>query len=73
MSLQQGRSDYGPLAITLHPTSTTEGNTREGYTKTWNLANKRARPNNQTSEIIYEIHKFNRLTNCSGDGATAEC
>jgi len=61
MSLQQGRSDYGPPVIPLHPTSTTEGNTGEGYTKTWNLANKQARPNNQTSEIIYEIHKFHRL------------
>jgi len=61
MSLQQGRLDYGQPSISLHPTSTTEGNTREGYTKIWNLANKQARPYNQTSEIIYEIHKFNRF------------
>ena len=61
MSLQQGRSDYGPLVILLHPTSSTEGKTREGYTKTWNLANKQARSNNQTFESIYEIYKFNRL------------
>jgi len=58
MSLQQGRSNYGPPAISLHPTSTTKGNTREGYTETWNLANKQARSNKQTSEIIYEICKF---------------
>jgi hypothetical protein len=49
------------IAIPLHPTSTTKGNTREGDTKTRNLANKQTRSNNQTSEIIYEIHKFNRL------------
>jgi hypothetical protein len=61
MFLQQGRSDYGPLAVPLHPTSTTKGNIREGYAKTWNLANKQTRSNNQTSESIYEIHKFNRL------------
>jgi len=54
MSLQQGRSDYGPPAIPLQPT-------REGYTETWNLANKQARSNNQTFESIYEIYKFNRL------------
>jgi len=42
MSLQQGRSDYGPPAIPLQPTSSTEGKTREGYTKTWKLANKQA-------------------------------
>jgi len=61
MSLQQGRSDYGPPAIPLQPTSSTEAKTREEYTKTWNLANKQAWSNNQTSEIIYEIYKFNRL------------
>jgi len=59
--LQQGRSDYGPLTISLHPTSTTKGNTREGYTITWNQANKQARSNNQTCEFVYEIYKFNRL------------
>jgi len=42
MSLQQGRSDYGPPAIPLQPTSSTEAKTREEYTKTWNLANKQA-------------------------------
>jgi hypothetical protein len=31
MSLQQGRSDYGPLDIPLHLTSTTKGNTQEGH------------------------------------------
>jgi hypothetical protein len=72
MSLQQGRSNYGPLDIPLHPTSTTKENTR-GYTKTWNLANKQTRSNNQTSELIYKIYKFNRLTNYSGDYVTGKC
>jgi len=61
MSLQQGRSDYGPPAKPLQPSSSTEGNTREGYTETWNLDNKQARSNNQIFESIYEIYKFNRL------------
>ena len=61
MSLQQGRSDYGPPAIPLHPTSSTERKTREGYSKIWNLANKQARSNNQTFESIYEIYNFNRF------------
>jgi len=49
------------LAIPLHPSSSTKGKTREGYTKIWNLANKQARSNNQTVESVYEIYKFNRL------------
>ena len=61
MSLQQRRSDYGPPAISLHPTSSTKGKTREGYTKRWNLANKQARSNKQTFESICEIYKLNRL------------
>jgi len=52
MSLQQGRSDYGPLALTLHPTSTSKGNNQEGYTKTRNLANKQKLSNNKTFEHI---------------------
>jgi hypothetical protein len=42
-------------------TSTSKGNTLEGNNKTWKLANKQTRPNNQTSEIISEIHEFNRI------------
>jgi hypothetical protein len=41
--------------------STSKGNTQEGNTKTWKLANKQKRPNNQTSEIISEINEFNRI------------
>jgi len=43
MSLQQRRSDYGPPAIPLQPTSSTEEKNGEGHTKTWNLANKLAK------------------------------
>ena len=49
---KQGRSDYGPLALPLHPKSKSKGNTQEGYTKTWNLANKQILSNNQTTELI---------------------
>jgi hypothetical protein len=61
MSMQQGRSAYGPFTIPLHPTSTSKVNTKEGNNKTWKLANKQTRPNNQTSEIISEIQIFNRI------------
>ena len=61
MSLQQVGSDYRPRDISLHPSSTTKGKTREGYISTWNLANKQTRTNNQTSKIIHEIHKLTRL------------
>jgi len=46
MSLQQGRSDYGPPATPLQATKSTEGKTSEGYIETWNLANKQSRFNN---------------------------
>ena len=46
MSLQQGGSDYRPLAIPLHLTSISERNTQEGNTKIWNLAIKQTQPNN---------------------------
>ena len=38
MSLQEGRTDYGPLDIPLHLASTSKGNTQEGNTKSWKLA-----------------------------------
>jgi hypothetical protein len=61
MPMQQGRSGYEPFAIPLHLTSTSKGNTQEGNNETWKLTNKQTRPNNQTSEIISEIHEFNRI------------
>jgi hypothetical protein len=40
MSLQEGRTDYGPLDKPLHLASTSKGNTQEGNTKSWKLASK---------------------------------
>jgi ribonuclease HI len=53
LTWQQNWEESPKVAQTKH--------TREGYTKTWNLANKQTRSNNQISELIYKIHKFNRL------------
>jgi hypothetical protein len=61
MSLEEGRTGYGPLDIPLHLASTSKGNTQEGNTQSWKMATKQARPNNQTFEIIFEIHKLNRI------------
>jgi hypothetical protein len=61
MSLQEGSSDYGPFDIPLHLASSSKGNTQEGNTHSWKLATKQVRPNNQTFEIIFEIHKLNRI------------
>jgi len=61
MSLQEGGSDYRPPDISLHPSSTTKGKTREGYISTWDLVNKQTGTNNQTSKIMYEIDNLNRF------------
>ena len=46
---------------TYIPTYIHTYHTQEGNTKTWKLTNEQTRPNNQTFEIIFEIHKFNRI------------
>ena len=61
MSLQKGRANNRPFALSMHFTSYIKRTSKEYGFKDWQLASKQTRVNNKTFECISHIHKLNRL------------